>query len=165
MNGIPEESAAHDRGLALKRVVISVAALNLAYFFVELAVARNIGSVSLFADSIEFLEDASVNILILLAARLVAESPGGCWHLLGADLAHAGTRDALDGMAKIHDALRAFTRAAVVDGIWRARPRVHQTAAWRGGPIASGVARRIHSDAGITYRNRFMYEYRVRSVS
>jgi Co/Zn/Cd efflux system component len=56
-----------DTQTALKRAVIWVAALNLAYFFVEFAVARRIGSVSLFADSIDFLEDASVNGLILLA--------------------------------------------------------------------------------------------------
>ena len=51
----------------LRRVVIVVAALNLAYFGVEFAVALAIGSVSLFADSIDFLEDASVNLLIALA--------------------------------------------------------------------------------------------------
>lgn len=51
----------------LRRVVRWVAALNLAYFGVEFAVALSIGSVSLFADSIDFLEDASVNLLILLA--------------------------------------------------------------------------------------------------
>ncbi len=44
-----------------------VALLNLAYFGVEFAVAMAIGSVSLFADSVDFLEDASVNLLILLA--------------------------------------------------------------------------------------------------
>jgi Co/Zn/Cd efflux system component len=37
----------------------------LAYFGVEFAVALAIGSVSLFADSVDFLEDASVNLLIL----------------------------------------------------------------------------------------------------
>jgi Co/Zn/Cd efflux system component len=51
----------------LRRAVLTVALANLAYFFVEFAVARRIGSVSLFADSIDFLEDASVNLLILLA--------------------------------------------------------------------------------------------------
>jgi Co/Zn/Cd efflux system component len=51
----------------LRRVVIVVAGLNLAYFGVEFAVARVIGSVSLFADSIDFLEDASVNLLIAVA--------------------------------------------------------------------------------------------------
>src|SRR5260221_911195 len=52
---------------ALRRVVILVAILNLAYFGVEFAVALAIGSVSLFADSIDFLEDASVNLLIAIA--------------------------------------------------------------------------------------------------
>lgn len=52
---------------ALRRVVRLVALLNLGYFGVEFAVARMIGSVSLFADSVDFLEDASVNFLILVA--------------------------------------------------------------------------------------------------
>ena len=51
----------------LRSVVRLVAILNLAYFAVEFAVAVHIGSVSLFADSIDFLEDASVNFLILAA--------------------------------------------------------------------------------------------------
>jgi Co/Zn/Cd efflux system component len=50
----------------LRRVVIIVAILNLAYFGVEFAVAAAIRSVSLFADSIDFLEDASVNLLIAI---------------------------------------------------------------------------------------------------
>lgn len=49
------------------RTVRLVAIANLAYFGIEFLVARSIGSVSLFADSIDFLEDASVNCLILLA--------------------------------------------------------------------------------------------------
>ena len=51
----------------LKKTVIIVASLNLMYFFYEFSIARKIGSVSLFADSIDFLEDTAVNILILLA--------------------------------------------------------------------------------------------------
>jgi len=51
----------------LRGVVRLVAILNLAYFGIEFAVALAIGSVSLFADSIDFLEDASVNFLILVA--------------------------------------------------------------------------------------------------
>jgi len=51
----------------LRRTVLLVALLNLAYFGVEFGVALAIGSVSLFADSIDFLEDASVNLLIFLA--------------------------------------------------------------------------------------------------
>ena len=51
----------------LRRVVIAVAVLNLAYFGIEFGVALTIGSVSLFADSIDFLEDASLNLLIAVA--------------------------------------------------------------------------------------------------
>lgn len=43
------------------------ALFNAAYFCVEFAVASRIGSVSLFADSVDFLEDAAVNVLILIA--------------------------------------------------------------------------------------------------
>jgi len=52
---------------ALRRVVVAVALFNLLYFGVEFSVAKLIGSVSLFADSVDFLEDASVNALIALA--------------------------------------------------------------------------------------------------
>ena len=41
--------------------------LNLGYFVIEFLAARLIGSVSLLADSIDFLEDATVNGLILIA--------------------------------------------------------------------------------------------------
>ncbi|NTJ09923.1 cation transporter [Rhizobium lusitanum] len=51
----------------LRRTVLIVALLNLGYFGVEFAIALKIGSVSLFADSVDFLEDASVNLLIVLA--------------------------------------------------------------------------------------------------
>jgi Co/Zn/Cd efflux system component len=53
--------------IGLRRAVLVVALLNLGYFGVEFAVATAIGSVSLFADSIDFLEDASINLLILVA--------------------------------------------------------------------------------------------------
>lgn len=49
------------------KTVRLVAILNLGYFGIEFAAAIWIGSVSLFADSIDFLEDASVNFLILAA--------------------------------------------------------------------------------------------------
>src|SRR5882724_5541422 len=51
----------------LRKAVIVVAILNLAYFGVEFAVALAIGSVALFADSVDFLEDASINLLIAIA--------------------------------------------------------------------------------------------------
>jgi len=45
----------------LKFVVLA----NFGYFFIEFFYAKQIGSVALFADSVDFLEDASVNLLIL----------------------------------------------------------------------------------------------------
>ena len=57
----------HFASPALRRAVKIVALLNLAYFGVEFAIAERIGSVALFADSIDFLEDATVNGLILIA--------------------------------------------------------------------------------------------------
>jgi Co/Zn/Cd efflux system component len=58
---------ARTEGAALRRAVRLVALLNLGYFGVEFTVALSIGSVSLFADSIDFLEDTAVNSLILIA--------------------------------------------------------------------------------------------------
>ena len=52
---------------SLRAAVRFVCIANLGYFFVEFGVALAISSVALFADSIDFLEDASVNLLILLA--------------------------------------------------------------------------------------------------
>jgi Co/Zn/Cd efflux system component len=58
-----------DQSAGLRRAVAWVALLNLGYFGIEFAVALAIGSVSLFADSVDFLEDTSINLLILLALR------------------------------------------------------------------------------------------------
>lgn len=51
----------------LRRTVLVVALLNLIYFGVEFHFGRVFDSVALIGDSIDFLEDASVNILIALA--------------------------------------------------------------------------------------------------
>lgn len=50
---------------ALRLTVRNVAVLNLSYFGIEFAVALAIGSVALFADSVDFLEDGAINLLIL----------------------------------------------------------------------------------------------------
>ena len=63
----PTDQGATAQTATLRRVVLVVAALNLGYFGIEFAVALAIGSVSLFADSVDFLEDASINILIAVA--------------------------------------------------------------------------------------------------
>ncbi len=53
-----------DASPALRPVVARVAGLNLGYFGIEIAVALTIGSVALIADSLDFLEDAAINLLI-----------------------------------------------------------------------------------------------------
>lgn len=53
--------------MSLRRTVLTIASLNLLYFVVEFHFGRVYESVALISDSIDFLEDASVNILIALA--------------------------------------------------------------------------------------------------
>ena len=82
-SGGPENADDHAAmTLEFRRTLFIVAALNLAYFGVEFAVALVIGSVSLFADSIDFLEDAAINVLILLAMRWSATSRSAVGKLL-----------------------------------------------------------------------------------
>lgn len=50
----------------LRRTAALVAALNVAMFAAEIGVALASGSVSLFADSVDFLEDASITLLLLI---------------------------------------------------------------------------------------------------
>jgi Co/Zn/Cd efflux system component len=64
---LASEDAISDSDHSLRRAVVLVAVLNLAYFGVEFIVALLIASVSLMADSVDFLEDAAVNVLVLLA--------------------------------------------------------------------------------------------------
>ncbi len=59
----------HNKEDLFRKSVLLVALANLSYFFVEFFVAKDISSASLFADSVDFLEDASVNILIFLAVN------------------------------------------------------------------------------------------------
>ena len=49
------------------QAVAAVALLNFSYFFIEFYMGYKIGSVSLFADSIDFLEDSLLNTLIFFA--------------------------------------------------------------------------------------------------
>jgi Co/Zn/Cd efflux system component len=66
------EQTTTDAGL--RGAVRIVAVLNLGFFGIEFVVAAAIGSVSLFADSVDFLEDASVNLLIAVALGWTARN-------------------------------------------------------------------------------------------
>jgi len=88
-----------------RRVVLVVAALNLLYFGVEFAVALRIGSVSLFADSVDFLEDASVNVLIFFAMAWSARNRARVGMLLAGILL-------VPGLATLWTAFDKFMRPA-----------------------------------------------------
>lgn len=88
---------------ALRRAVRLVAGLNLGYFIVEIAVARRIDSVSLFADSIDFLEDAAVNGLILMALGWTAERRSRVGMLLAAILLVPGIATLWTAWGKLAD--------------------------------------------------------------
>ena len=57
----------------LRRAVLIVALLNLAYFFVEFVASLAIGSASLAADSADFLEDTAINMLVFVAVAWPAQ--------------------------------------------------------------------------------------------
>lgn len=63
------DEVAASQQIAFRRAVAIVVAANFAYFFVEVFIARRIGSVSLLADSVDFLEDTALNLLVLIAIR------------------------------------------------------------------------------------------------
>ena len=57
---------------SFRRTLIIVALLNLAYFLIEFSAAVKINSVSLFADSIDFLEDTFINLLIFFSCLITS---------------------------------------------------------------------------------------------
>ena len=74
---------------ALRTTVRLVARLNLIWCAIAFVVARSIGSVALFADSIEMLEEATINALLERATLCVARHAAG-----------PGNRDGLDRLSQ-----------------------------------------------------------------
>lgn len=70
--------------VSLRQTVLIVAALNLGYFGVEFVAALKAGSVSLLADSADFLEDAAINILIFFALAWTASRRAAAGKVLAA---------------------------------------------------------------------------------
>ena len=92
----------------LRQTVLTVALANLGYFFVEFAVARHIGAVSLFADSIDFLEDTAVNLLVFFALAWSARRRARVGKLLAALLV-------VPAMAALWTAWQKFNLPAAPD--------------------------------------------------
>lgn len=95
----------------LRNAALVALLLNLGFFFVEFGVARAIGSVALFADSVDFLEDCGVNLLLVLALR---------WG--GAARARAGMVMAglilLPSLATLAQAIAKFWHPSVPNPAW-----------------------------------------------
>jgi Co/Zn/Cd efflux system component len=101
----------------LDRVVRRVALLNLGYFGVEFVVAVTIGSVSLFADSIDFLEDASINLLIAIALGWTARNRARLGMLLAGILLVPGLATLWTAWEKLNTALAPEPTALSLAGL------------------------------------------------
>ena len=88
---------------SLRTVVARVASLNLAYFGVEIAVALAIGSVALLADSLDFLEDAAINLLIFAGLGWSVRNRARLGTVLALVLLVPGIGAAWAAWDKIHD--------------------------------------------------------------
>ena len=86
----------------LRRTVRRAACLNLAYFGVEVCVAAAIGSVSLFADSVDFLEDGAINLLIAMALGWTARQRARVGMLMAAILLAPGLATIWTAWGKLH---------------------------------------------------------------
>ncbi|RVU21630.1 cation transporter [Methylobacterium oryzihabitans] len=92
-----------DDPAGLRRAVALVAGLNLGYFGIEAAVALAIGSVSLIADSVDFLEDAAVNGLILVGLGWGAAARARLGMVLAGILLVPGLATLWAAWSKVHD--------------------------------------------------------------
>lgn len=88
--------------LSLRRVVILVAILNGLYFAVEFGVAITIGSVSLVADSVDFVEDFSLNLLIAVGLGWSARSRARLGMVLAGVLVIPGLATLYTAWNKLH---------------------------------------------------------------
>lgn len=102
---------------ALRRTVVVVALLNLAYFAVEFTVALAIGAVSLLADSIDFLEDASINLLIAVALGWSARRRAGVGFVLALVLMVPGIATAVMAWHKWQSAIAPDAAPLTLTGL------------------------------------------------
>ena len=119
----------------LRRTVLTVAALNAAYFFVELAVALAIGSVALLADSVDFLEDTAVNLLIFLALGWSLRARARTGKLMALVILLPAAAAAWQAVSKIGDPTAPDPRALVITA--SGAVLVNSAAAW----LLAGIRR------------------------
>lgn len=88
---------------SVRRTLAGVAGLNLGFFFVEGIVALAIGSVALFADSVDFIEDAVLTGLVLLALGWSARAKAATSVGLGLVMLVPSAAAAVQAVAKLFD--------------------------------------------------------------
>ncbi|WP_062299546.1 cation transporter [Demequina maris] len=93
----------------LRRAVLAVALINLAYAVVEFTVSQLIGSVALVADSIDFLEDGILNLLIFFAAAWPLHRRSRVGHALAIVILVPALVTLVTAVAKILDPTRPET--------------------------------------------------------
>ncbi|WP_062287638.1 cation transporter [Demequina phytophila] len=93
----------------LRRAVLAVALINLAYAVVEFTVSQVIGSVALVADSIDFLEDGVLNMLIFVAAAWPLHRRARVGHALAIVILVPAAVTLITAVAKILDPTRPDT--------------------------------------------------------
>jgi Co/Zn/Cd efflux system component len=109
---------------SLRSAVAVVATFNLARFGVEFSVALSIGSVSLFADSINFPEDTFVNILIFSALGWSAYKRSIVGMLLAALLRMPGVATLWTAWEKFGNPIPPDAISLSVTGAGVKRPRI-----------------------------------------
>jgi len=102
---------------SLRKAVMVVAILNLAYGVVEFTMSRLIGSVSLAADSIDFVEDGLLNILIFFAVAWTLHRRARIGHALALIILVPAAATLVTAVLKILDPSRPATVPLTVTAI------------------------------------------------
>lgn len=102
---------------ALRTAVMWVAILNLAYGAVEFTMSRLIGSVALAADSIDFVEDGLLNILIFFAVAWTLHRRARIGHALALVILVPAAATLVTAVLKVLDPSRPETIPLTLTGI------------------------------------------------
>jgi len=102
---------------ALRPVVARVAALNIGFFGIEIAVALAIGSIALIADSLDFLEDAAINLLIFAGIGWSVRNRARLGMVLAAILVIPGLATAYAAWEKFSDLTPPAPLALTLTGL------------------------------------------------
>ena len=137
---------------SLRKAVMWVAILNLAYGVVEFTMSRLIGSVSLAADSIDFVEDGLLNILIFFAVAWTLHRRARIGHALALIILVPAAATLVTVVLKVLDPTRPDTIPLTVTGIGALL--VNLACAWilvshrkTGGSLASAAWLSARNDA------------------